>query len=414
MTIIIISTFCVFFFSGMKEAFLNSNRMLLELERKKNSWLSKLNVYLGDHPKRYLATLTAGYIISIVFLGYFSILHLGVGSFLINNSEYISLLLTLFLIFSFLLILIFVSRVIFTAYSDTLLKILSPPAFLFYIILSPLTLLLSRFLTFFLMTTEEKNSDTETPLVIKEELSCFIDEKIENSSDKAHIDAEVHFFKNALKFSDLQARDCMIHRKEIIAVNVEEEIETLTQAFNESGFSKILIFRNVIDNVIGYVHIFDLFKMPKSIKHILLPIEIVHETSSVQEIMNRMLKKSRTIAVVLDEYGGTSGLITLEDIVEELFGNIEDEHDKSDCTDNQIDSHHFCFSAKLSIEYLNQKYNLNLPESNEYSSLGGFLISLTRNIPLQGSEIQFENKTFSITQVSNSKIEEVSLSLNAN
>ncbi len=409
--IIIISLIFSAFFSGMEMAYVSSNRMLIELERKKKSWISKTYIFLVNHSKQYLTTIIIGNTVALVVYGYFmgifltNLLHIG------HLSDAVILFLqTLISTFIILVTAEFLPKIIFNTFSNKLFRFFSPLAFLFYWLFYPVTLLIGGISSLFLRLLGDNKSETEPPLFLKEELSYFIDERVEGH-EKEDIDSEVHFFKNALSFSNLQARNCMIHRKEIIAANIEDSLETLTQKFIENGFSKIVVYRSNIDNIIGYVHIFDLFKKPKSIKHILLPIEMVHETTPVQDVMNRMLKKSRTIAIVLDEYGGTSGLLTLEDIVEELFGNIEDEHDKTTEVEKEIGKNHYLFSAKLQIDYLNNKYNLSLPESEEYSSLAGFIISITEEIPSKGKEILYRNKKINITKVSNSQIEEVELIL---
>ncbi len=393
----------------MEMAYVSSNRMLIELERKKESWTSKAYVFLVDHSKQYLTTILIGNTIALVVYGYFMGIFL-TGLLNIGHLSNAVVLIIQTIISTFIILITaeFLPKVIFNTFSNRLFRFFSPLAFFFYWLFYPITLLIGGISGLFLRLLGDNKSDMEEPLFLKEELSYFIDEKIEEVEGK-EIDSEVHFFKNALSFSDLKARDCMIHRKEIVAVNIEDNLEILTQKFIENGFSKIVVYRDTIDNVIGYTHIFDLFKKPKSIKHILLPIEMVHETTSVQEIMSRMLKKSRTIAIVLDEYGGTSGLLTLEDIVEELFGNIEDEHDKNTDVEREIKKNHYHLSAKLSVDYLNNKYNLFIPESEEYSTLAGFVISITEKIPSQGEEILYKNKKIQITKVSNSQIEEVEL-----
>lgn len=390
-------------------AFVSSNQILLKIDRKNRSksLFSKIYIFLIDHPKQYLTTIILGNTISLVIYGYF----MGkiLADFLDRAHFPYLIVLLLSIIFSAFIILItakFLPKIILSIFPDYLFKIFSPLAFLFYWIFYPITFLVNLFSGIILKLLGGNKNMTET-LFLKEELTNFIDVRIENAEEK--VDSEVHFFKNALNFSALKARDCMIPRKEMIAVNIEDDIKKLSKDFIDSGFSKIIVYRDTIDNVVGYVHIFDLFKNPKSIKHILLPIEMVHETTPVQEVMNKMLKKSRTIAVVLDEYGGTSGLLTLEDIVEELFGDIEDEHDKITGVEKEIGKNQYLFSAKLPVEYLNEKYNIQIPESEEYNSLGGFVISLIGEIPYQGQEVAYGNMKIYITKVSDSKIEEIEI-----
>lgn len=380
--------------------------MLTELERKKKSFVSKLTTFLSDHSKQYLNTMIVGNTIALVVYGYF------MGQLLINLLKIghlpQSVSIVLQTIISALVILVtaeFLPKVIFNIFPNKLFKFFSPVAFFFYIVFYPITLI-SGTITSVFLHSKRKTGFGEDKVPLKEELVYFIDEKLEENTDE-DIDSEVHIFKNALNFHELKARDCMIHRKEIIAVDIDDSIEELRNKFIDGGISKIVVYKNDVDNIIGYVHSFDLFKRPKEIRHVLMPIELVHETTSAQEVMNRLLKKKKSIAIVLDEYGGTSGLLTLEDIVEKLFGDIEDEHDKNSDVETVISNNHYLFSAKLKIKYLNDKYNLNIPESDNYSSLGGFIIYKTEDIPLEKSVINYKDKKFIITKVSNSKIEEI-------
>ena len=201
----------------------------------------------------------------------------------------------------------------------------------------------------------------------------------------------------------------MVPRTEIIAVELHDSPKNLTKLFTETGFSKIMVYKETIDNIIGYVHSFELFKKPKTIKTILLPIEFVPETMLVSDILDSLTKKRKSVAVVLDEYGGTSGIMTVEDIVEELFGEIEDEHDSTDLVEEQIDEVTYKFSARLDVDYVNENYKLELPESDEYETLGGLIVNETGEIPEKDSEIKVENFNFKIIEVSNTKIDLVTL-----
>ncbi|MDR3272631.1 MAG: hemolysin family protein [Flavobacteriaceae bacterium] len=408
--IIFVSIVFSAFFSGMEMAYVSSNRMLTELERKKSSRTSKAAIFLADHSKQYLTAMIVGNTIALVVYGYF------MGGILIHWLRFASFLPDAFImilqvVVSTLIILItaeFLPKIVFNIFSNKLFRFFAPIALIFYWLLSPVTWFVGILTNLFLKLTGDKNPDENQPIFLKEELAYFLDEQIEETKDSnEEIDSEVHIFKNALNFSDLQARNCIIHRKDIMAANINDSIESLKQKFIETGLSKIVIFRDNIDNIIGYVHSFDLFKKPKEIRHILIPIEIVHETTPIQDVMNRMMKKKKSLVIVLDEYGGTSGLLTLEDIVEELFGDIEDEHDKVLNIEKEIEENHYLFSAKLEVDYLNEKYDLDIPENDEYFSLGGFIISLTEDIPTLKEEIVYKNKKFIITKVSNSRIEEL-------
>ena len=246
----------------------------------------------------------------------------------------------------------------------------------------------------------------------KVELVDYISEQMENAPKKEEVDSEVQMFQNALEFSGVKAREIMIPRTEIVAVELNESIENLIATFVSSGFSKILIYNENIDDILGYVHSFDMFKKPKAIKEVLIPIVNIPETIQINEVLNILTRKRKSMAVVLDEYGGTSGIVTLEDIVEELFGEIEDEHDKDKFIEEQISDTEYLFSARLEVEYLNETYHLDIPESEEYETLGGFIVLHNEGIPTQGEVIEIPPFTFTIEACSQTKIETVRLTVN--
>jgi CBS domain containing-hemolysin-like protein len=243
----------------------------------------------------------------------------------------------------------------------------------------------------------------------KLELGDYITEQMETVEQEDEVDSEIQIFQNALEFSEVKARDVMVPRTEITAVELHDSPKNLAKLFAETGYSKIVVFKDTIDNIIGYVHSYELFKRPKTIKSILLPVEFVPETMLIHGILNALTKKRKSMAVVLDEYGGTSGILTVEDIIEELFGEIEDEHDVTDLCEEQIAPNMYKFSARLEVDYLNERYRLELPESDEYGTLGGMILSETEDIPKQDSEIRLGRFIFRILEVSNTKIDLVTL-----
>jgi CBS domain containing-hemolysin-like protein len=241
----------------------------------------------------------------------------------------------------------------------------------------------------------------------KAELGHYIDEQLESKEDD--VDTEIQIFQNALDFHDVKAREAMIPRTEIVAVEVHDSINNLRDLFTETGLSKIMVYSNSLDDIIGYAHFFDLFKKPKNIRSILLPIEIVPESMMIHDVLNDLILKRKSVAIVLDEYGGTSGLITIEDIIEELFGEIEDEHDSVDLIEEKINDREFRFSTRHEVDYLNETYDLELEENNDYETLGGLIVHHTENIPSTGEIIEIDNYQFTILKESASKIEEVYL-----
>lgn len=305
----------------------------------------------------------------------------------------------------------FFPKVIFQIYANTLIKLFALPAYIFYQLFSLISEFVIKVSDFVLKTIFKTDGDEVQLVFSKIELGDYITEQMEKVEEEDEVDSEIQIFQNALEFSEVKAREVMVPRTEIMAVEFHESPKNLAKLFSETGYSKILIYKDNIDDIIGYVHSFELFKKPKTIKSILLPVEFVPETMLIQDILNVLTKKHKSMAVVLDEYGGTSGIMTVEDIVEELFGEIEDEHDSTDLHEEQLDDNNFTFSARLEVDYLNESYKLELPESEEYETLGGFIVNETGKIPEQDSKIIIEHFQFTILEVSNTKIDLVSLKI---
>ena len=227
-----------------------------------------------------------------------------------------------------------------------------------------------------------------------------------------NVDSEIQLFQNALEFSGVKARDIMTPRTEIAAVDIYDSVTNLREKFVDTGYSKILVSQNSLDDIIGYVHSFDLFKKPKTIKSVIIPVEFVPETIFIKDVLELLTKKRKSVAVVLDEYGGTSGIICVEDIVEELFGEIEDEHDDvEELIEQVIDEETYIFSARLDVEYINETYKLDIPESDSYGTLGGFIVDFTTEIPQQGDKIVIDKFHFTIEETTNTKIELVKMEI---
>jgi CBS domain containing-hemolysin-like protein len=225
------------------------------------------------------------------------------------------------------------------------------------------------------------------------------------------VDSEIQIFQNALEFSAVKTREVMIPRTEIVAIELHESPQNLAKLFSETGYSKVLVYKNTIDDIIGYVHSFELFKKPKTIRSIVLPVVFVPEAMLANDVLNVLTKKRKSIAVVLDEYGGTSGIVTVEDIVEELFGEIEDEHDVTELLEKRIGEYEYLFSARLEVDYINETYKLNLPESENYETLGGLVVSETEEIPQQDEVVIINNLKFTMVEVSNTKIDTIQLQI---
>ncbi|MGY8916462.1 MAG: hemolysin family protein [Flavobacteriales bacterium] len=412
------------FFSGMEIAFISANKIHIEIEKKQEGILAKVLTRLTRKPSKFIASMLIGNNIALVVYGFY------MGDVLMQwfqgmyPSPYgiVNIMLTDFslvaqTIISTLVILFtaeFLPKVLFQIYSNTLLKLLAVPAYLFYILFSVISEFVIWVSDFILKALFKTDGDEVQLAFSKIELGDYITEQMETVEEEDEVDSEIQIFQNALEFSAVKAREVMIPRTEITAVELHEKPKNLVKLFTETGFSKILIYKDTIDNIIGYVHSYELFKKPKTIKSVLLPVEFVPETMMISDILNVLIKKRKSIAVVLDEYGGTSGIMTVEDIVEELFGEIEDEHDSTDLLEEKIDDSNYKFSARLEVDYINENYKLNLPESDEYETLGGLIVNETGEIPEQNSEIVIGNFMFTVLEASNTKIDLVSLQISDN
>jgi len=394
----------------MEMAFVTANKMYIELEKKKETFFAKILQKLTENPSKFLTTMLVGNNIALVIYGYF------MGELLMPYLKpYIAsdfLILLIQTLISTLIILVtaeFLPKAIFRIYANEFLKIFTLPAYLFLLLFYFISMFITFISDFILRVFFNAKEDNVQLAFTKAELGHFIIEQLETVKEDDEVDSEIQIFQNALEFHNVKAREAMIPRTDIIAIDVNDSIKNLKGVFVETGLSKIIVYNDSLDDIIGYVHVFELFRNPKSIRSILLPIDIVPETMMINDILNDLTKKQKSIAIVLDEYGGTSGLITIEDIIEELFGDIEDEHDSIILLENKINDREFEFSARLEVDYINETYNLSLREDDAYETLGGLIVDSIENIPQQGEIIEIGNFQFTITEVTSSKIENVYL-----
>ena len=419
--IILLSLVLSAFFSGMEIAYISSNKIYIEIEKKQDGFISLVLSKLTAKPSKFITSMLIGNNIALVIYGFV------MGDMLMawfetfansSNGFYTYLFVELKLltqtVISTVIILItaeFLPKVFFQIYANTLLKSLALPAYVFYVLFSVFSEF-SMWLSNVILRIVFKTTDGDPTLELsKVELGNYISEQMEAIEEDVPIDSEVQFFQNALDFSSVKARDVMVPRTEIIAQDIEDSLDDLRHLFIETGCSKVLIYKEDIDEVSGYVHAFELFKRPKSIKSVLRPVEFVPETMLVKDIMNTLTKKRKSMAVVIDEYGGTSGLLTLEDIIEELFGEIEDEHDKDEMIEEQINPDLYKFSARLEVDYLNETYKLGLPEDDSYETLGGLIVNKTGGIPQLNDEVNIDQFAFKILEASSTKINTVQLEI---
>lgn len=417
--IIILSLVLSAFFSGVEIAYVASNKIHIEIAKKQHDFLGKILSKLTDNPSKFIATMIVGNTIALVVYGFLMSEKLlqWFQSLLPTNSETLHFLLTdwslpsqVFIAASLIIITAeFLPKVFFQIYANQILKFLVVPAYVFYVLFSKVSdfvTFVSNFILKYLFKTEGNVSYLG---MTKAELGNYITEQMESVESDEKIDSEIQIFQNALEFTDVKAREVMIPRTELTAIDINESIENLKDLFIESDFSKILVFNETVDDIVGYVHSFEMFKNPKNIKSVVLPVEYIPPTMLIKDVLNVLMKKRKSIAIVIDEYGGTSGMMTIEDIIEELFGEIEDEHDTDELMEEQIDEFNFMFSARLEVDYINETYKLNLPEGENYETLGGLIVDEAEEIPKVNDQIRIENYLFTILEVSTTKIDLVSL-----
>ena len=414
-SIIILCLILAALFSGMEIAFVSSNKIYLEIEKKQQNFLSKVLTKLTEKPSQFIASMLIGNTIVLVVYGFFMgellmnwITHLG-----LNLTDLSNVLIQTSL--STLIVLVtseFIPKVFFQIYANSFIKFFALPAYFFYLLfyfISTFILWISNFILKHFFKTE---GDYVPLFFSKVELGNYITEQLSSVEDQENMDSVIQIFQNALEFSGVKARDIMTPRTEISAVEIHDSVLELSNKFIETGYSKILVYQNSLDDILGYVHSFELFKKPRSIKSVLITVEFIPETILIKDVLEILTKKRRSIAIVLDEYGGTSGMITVEDIVEELFGEIEDEHDSiEELLEKRIDEDVYLFSARLDVEYLNQTYKLQIPESDSYGTLGGYIVYHSKDIPSQGDQITIDKIRFTIEEATNKKIEVVKMNI---
>ena len=393
------------FFSGMEIAYISSNKILIEIEKKQNSFLAGILQKITRRPSKFISTMLVGNNIALVVYGFF------MGDLLmryISLDGFTGLLIqTLISTLVILLTAEFLPKVFFQIYANNLLKIFALPVYFFYLLFS----FISEFVIWISDLVLKLFFKTEGDMVqlsfSKIELGNFISEQMESVETDEEIDTEIQIFQNALDFSEVKSREAMIPRTEIIAVDIQTSPKDLVQIFTDTGLSKILVYKSSIDDIVGYVHSFELFKKPDDIEKIIMPVIFVPGTMLAKDVLNILSKKGQGLAVIIDEYGGTSGILTVEDIVEELIGEIEDEHDNTALIEEDRGDGSYKFSARLEVDYLNEVYKLNLIESENYETLGGLIVNFTEEIPEQGKTVVIEDFSFHILEVSNTKIEVV-------
>lgn len=397
----------------MEIAFISSNKLLIELKSKQGSYAARMLSPFVSNPSRFISTTLVGTNIGLVIYGVYmgEFIEPVIRTIMPYAGDKPFLLLFLSTILSTIVVLVaaeFIPKVLFRINPDIILRLLILPFLFFYYLLWPVVHLLTWLSKLILNNILRLNFNESTPVFSKVDLDQYISESAEDLEEDADVDTEM--FKNALDFANVRVRDCMTPRTELISISIQAGIDELYRKFLETGLSKILVHQGSVDHIIGYVHQKDIFKSPVSIRSILIPIEITTETLSANELLNIFSHTHKSIALVVDELGITAGIVTLEDIMEEIFGEIEDEHDVEQLTEKQISEHEFIFSARLEVDYLNNKYDLNIPEG-EYQTLGGYIFNRHESIPSRGDVIEVDGFVFTVISIEKTRINDVKLTV---
>lgn len=405
-----------FFFSGIEIAFLSANKLQIELQAKQGVLWGEIMSKFMKNPSRFIGTTLIGNTLALVLFGiYMAQLiepwlteNLPTG---LNDEVYVlafqTLISTLFILFTAE----FLPKSLFLINPNAMLAALAVPFRIIYVLLAPLTfsiVYLSKQTIIHVLRIEYSE---EKPLFGLTDLNHYLKNMMKVRHEDEEIDLDKKILSNALEFKTVRIRDCMIPRTEVTAISAEDGIEKLKETFVQSGHSKILIYKETIDDVIGYCHSAALFKNPGRIEDILTPIPIVQETMMANDLMVQLIKERKSIALVVDEFGGTSGIVSMEDVIEEIFGEIEDEHDDDDLIETQIDAQTFRFSARLEVDYLNEKFKLQLP-TGEYETLAGLILAYTEDFPQTGDTVLIEGHSFTIEKTENKRIDVVKLAVN--
>ncbi|MCI5055897.1 MAG: hemolysin family protein [Flavobacteriales bacterium] len=397
----------------MEIAFISANNLKIELDKKQGKLSGRILSWFKERPSWFIGTMLVGNNIALVVYGVFMAKILEPLFHMAFDNDLLILLFQT--IVSSCIILVtaeFLPKSIFRINPNQILGyssiiqviiaiILAVPTFLTVTVANALLKLFAK---------GDQNIKKEEVAFGRVDLDDYVKEIADRAKEKGEIEPEVEILQNALDFSSVKVRECMIPRLDIVSLEVEESIESLKKSFMDTGLSKVLIYRDSIDNIIGYTHSFELFKKPKRIKEMLLPVFIVPETMMANEALELFIKKQQSVAVVVDEFGGTAGILTIEDVVEEIFGEIQDEHDKEDLIEKELKDGSFVFSARIEVDYLNDKYDFQLPISDDYETLGGLIISLYEDLPQEGEVIDNEEYRFEIKKVSDRRIDLIGLS----
>lgn len=407
--IIIISLICCAFAAGMEIAFVSSNKLRIALAKRQGRLNPRIVAFFVSNSSRFIATMLVANTIGITVYGIATseILRPFIAGLIPSAAHSEITMLVIETILATLIILVFaefIPKIIFRNYPNIILTIFAVPTLVIYYVLYPVVVMVMQPARWLIKVASGKKVIDEAPVFGRVDLDHYIGEIMSRKNPRQESETEIQIFRNALGFSRVKVRECMIPRPEMVVLSVDESIDVLRDLFVQSQLSKILIFRDTVDNIIGFVHSFEMFKNPPNILSALMPVSIVPESMSANELLTLFTRQHKSIAVVVDEFGGTSGLVTLEDVMEEIFGEIYDEHDKAELVERKFSDHEFAFSGRLEIDYLNSKYNLNIPVNPAYETLGGFILYHHESVPEANQQVAIKPFAFNIMKMDGTRI----------
>lgn len=407
LTYIVISLAFSAFFSGMEIAFISSNKLRYELDKKNKSFSSHILGIFYKNPNLFISTMLVGNNIALVVYGLQMavILEPIIAKVVANEALIVfvqSIISTLLILFAGE----FIPKTVFKLNPNLSLNIFAVPLFIIYVLLYPISKLSSLLSFLILKLGGVKNlTNNDNQALGKVDLDYFIQQSIEDAPQNSDMDTEVKIFQNALDFSNVRLRDCIVPRTEIVACDMTATIDELRTKFIETGLSKILVYNDNIDDIIGYVHSSELFKHPDDWTQTIKSVSIVPETMAANKLMKLLMQDKKSLAVVVDEFGGTSGIVTLEDLVEEIFGEIEDEHDMKSHVAKKVSDNEYLLSGRMEIDTLNEMFDLELPESDDYVTIAGFILHFYQKFPKLNETVVIDRYSFKIVKVTATKIE---------
>ncbi|MBK7213798.1 MAG: HlyC/CorC family transporter [Bacteroidales bacterium] len=407
------------FFSGMEIAFVSANKLKVELDKNRGLLSAKVLSGFMQRPSKFIGAMLLGNNIALVIYGIAmaAVLDPILDTYITGFFHTEAVLLLLQTLLSTLLILIlaeFIPKVLFRINPNALLNVFAVPVYLLYLVLYPLIYFFIGLSEFILRKLLGINLSIQEYQFTALDLNEYIKDFYRPETDMQEGEQEIQMIQNVMDFHVTKVRECMVPRNELVAIDDNESIQSLHSLLVESGHSKILVYKDSIDNITGYIHLLDLFSAPKDIRKVTRQVLLVPETITASKVLNMLTEQRRSVAVVVDEFGGTAGMVTIEDLIEEIFGEIDDEFDLDEFTEKQNAPDEFIFAGRLEIDYLNQEYNLGLPESDEYETLAGLIIHYHQSIPTVQEKIIIDHLTFTILDATETRIEKVQLNIQTN